>query len=295
MSNRTAASLLLIVVMLVWGSSFTVTKASLAEVPPMLFALLRFGVASVLLLALAQARRGSAKVSRPAPWGTVALMGLTGVTLYYVGYNLSLYYATASQSAMIQSAIPAVTASLAFMFLKERLSLRRVLGIGLSIIGVLLILIVAAPSADARNPPLGGVLMFGAVVVWSVYTILAKQLADFDQLLVTAYVTAIGAALLVPITLFELLSKSLPAISVRGFLSVLYLGAVSSAGGYLLYNRSLKHLDASQAAAYINLLPVVGVATAVLFLGESLVAWQLLGGALVLLGTWLSSSTIRCA
>ena len=295
MGNRVSAVVLLLLVVIIWGSSFAVAKASLAEVPPVLFALLRYAVASLLLVALSQMRGGLAKLPRPAPWGVIALMGLTGVTLYYIGYNFSLYYTTASQGALVQSFIPVVTALLAAAFLKESLSAKRLLGIGISTAGVLLIMALAQSSADALNPVLGHALMLGAVVVWAVYTILAKRLAHIDQLVVTALSAVFGTLFLIPFALFELRGRSFPAISSGGWLSVLYLGAVSSAGGYLLYNRSLKHLEASQTANFLNLMPVIGVATAVLFLGEDLTLWQILGGALVLVGVWISLQRQRAA
>jgi len=293
MKSRVSAIVLLILVMIIWGSSFAVTKASLAEVPPILFALLRFAVASVLLAALAQIRGGTAKLPRPIPRGIMALMGLTGVSLYYIGFNVSLFYTSASQGALIQSFIPIVTALFAAFFLKESLSAKRLLGIGISIAGVLLIMVLAAPSTNAQNPTLGNALMLGAVVVWSIYTILAKRVADIDQLIVTAYSTVFGTLLLVPAALFELYGKSFPAISASGWLSIFYLGAISSAGCYLLYNRSLKYLAASQTANFLNLMPVVGVATAVLFLGERLTLWQLIGGVLALFGVWVSLQSQR--
>jgi drug/metabolite transporter (DMT)-like permease len=80
-----------------------------------------------------------------------------------------------------------------------------------------------------------------------------------------------------------------PLCCIHDWLSILYLGALSSAGCYLLYNWSLVHLDASQAANYLNLLPIVGVAIAVVFLGEAVIPVQLLGGALVLFGVWLTT------
>lgn len=69
----------------------------------------------------------------------------------------------------------------------------------------------------------------------------------------------------------------------------MYLGAVASAAAYLLWNRTLAHLDATQVVNFINLIPVVGVVTAALLLGETSVAWQILGGFLVLIGVWISS------
>lgn len=293
MGSRVLAIILLILVMIIWGTSYAVTKDSLAEVPPILFAFLRLFIASVLLVALAQMRGGTAKLPRPIPWATIALMGLAGVCLYYTGFNLSLVYTSASQGALIQSFIPIVTALLAAIFLKESLSVKRLLGIGISIAGVVLIILLTAPSTNAQNPMLGNVLMLGTVVIWAVYTILAKRVADVDPLVVTAYATAFGTLLLIPAALFELSSKSFPAISGSVLLSIVYLGAVSSAGGLLLYNQSLKHLEASQTANFMNLMPVIGVAVAVLFLGESLTLWQIVGGALVLIGVWISLQNQR--
>jgi len=81
----------------------------------------------------------------------------------------------------------------------------------------------------------------------------------------------------------------LPAISTRGWLSIVYLGVLSSATANLLYNRALIHLEANLTATFINLVPIVGVAVAVLFLGELLIGWQLAGAAVTLLGVWLAT------
>jgi drug/metabolite transporter (DMT)-like permease len=76
-------------------------------------------------------------------------MGLTGIALYYIGFNLALTYTSASQGALVQSSIPAVTAIAAVWCLGERLSRRRLLGIGFAIGGVLMIVARAAPDTDA--------------------------------------------------------------------------------------------------------------------------------------------------
>ena len=98
-----------------------------------------------------------------------------------------------------------------------------------------------------------------------------------------------GALFLLPLALIESGGPMLPSISARGWLSIVYLGVVSSAMANLLYNRSLAHLEANQAATFINLVPIVGVVVAVLFLGEPLIGWQLAGGAVTLLGVWLAT------
>jgi drug/metabolite transporter (DMT)-like permease len=288
MKNQVSSILLLVAVMIIWGSSFAITKNSVNSVPPIFFALVRMSVASIILLIVAQIRGGIAKMQHPVPWTIVILMGLTGTCLYYICFNTALVYTMASTGALIQSFIPIVTVILAFIFLKEPLSVKRLIGIGISIAGVLFIILVAAPAGKAKNPFLGNLLMLGAVFIWAIYTILAKRLAHIDPIKVTANSIAVGTLLLIPAAYIELSGKSFPELSFRSWLSAIYLGAISSSIGLLLYNRSLKHLEASETASFLNLMPVIGVITSVIFLGERITLWQVAGGVLVLVGVFIS-------
>ena len=109
-------------------------------------------------------------------------------------------------------------------------------------------------------------------------------------MVLTAWTAVAGTAFLAPAALVEYMLGARPTITLSGGLSVLYLGVISSAAAYLLYNRALRSLGASQVAAFLNLMPIVGVATAVLFLRERIVPAAILGGVLVLAGVWLASS-----
>jgi drug/metabolite transporter (DMT)-like permease len=289
MRGRAWSIVLLLFVMVIWGSTFVVTKAALDDLPPMLFALLRFCVASLLLVPLALLRGGIGKRARPLPWATVSLMALTGVALYYVGFNLALTYTTAAQGALVQSAIPAITAIMAMAWLRERVSRRRMLGIGLAVAGVILVVARSTPDATAPAPLAGNLLMFGTVAMWAVYTMLAKRTADVDPVVVTAIVSVLGTLMLIPAALVEATRSALPSISVANWLRIAYLGAFPSAICYLLYSRALRDLEASQVGTFVNLVPVIGVASSVAFRGETITPLALAGGALVLLGVWISS------
>jgi drug/metabolite transporter (DMT)-like permease len=289
MSRRSLAIVALVLVMGIWGSAFTVTKS--AGVPPVLLALLRFVLASAILLPLALARRG--RGGRPPAgareWATLAAMGLFGFTLNQAGANLALAYTTATQGAMIQSAIPVATALLAALVLKERPTGRRVLGIALSLAGVAGLVLAAAPSERASNPLLGGAIMLGSVLAWACYTVLGKRLAGVDLLMLTAYSSMFGALFLVPLALVESGGRLPAALSAQGWLAVLYLGVLASATANLVYNSALTLLDASQTATFINLVPIFGVAIAVLALGEPVLGLQMVGGAVALVGVWLAT------
>lgn len=290
MRGRGLSVVLLLVAVLVWGSTYVVTKNGLDDLPPMQFALLRYCVATIILVPLAFARGGLARLARPIPWGTLVLMGLMGVGLYYTLFNLALSYTTASQVALIQSAFPAMTALLAVLLLRERLDVRRIVGIVLAIGGVALIVARADPGASARDPLLGNLLTFGSVVVWSTYTILAKRVSNADPIAVTAIITLVGTIMLGPAALIE---NNWRPITRDALIAVVYLGAFASAGSYLLYNRALRDLDATLVGIFINLSPVIGVATGVLFLREPITGLAIVGGALVLAGVWIATVRSR--
>jgi drug/metabolite transporter (DMT)-like permease len=93
----------------------------------------------------------------------------------------------------------------------------------------------------------------------------------------------------VAMALLEMGGHPFPTLGLADWLRLLYLGTLSSAFGYFLYNWSLAHLKAAQTANFVSLMPIAGVAIAILFLGESVVPVQLIGGAVVLVGVWLAT------
>jgi drug/metabolite transporter (DMT)-like permease len=289
MGARTLAIIALLAVMVVWGSTFVVTKAAIAELPPLTMAFVRVSIGALVLAPFAIPRMRASHAQ--LPWRWIWVMGLVGVAVYYVVFNSSLSYTSASQGALVQSSIPAVTALIAVLWLREAASRLRVFGIVLSIVGVLIVFAggTTQTSDAAPSPVLGNLLMFASVVCWGWYTSLAKRVADCDAIVVTTWVTAIGAAMLLPLSIIELWGRPLPQPSAGAWLGVAYLGVFASGAGYLLYNFALKGMAASQVGVFTNLIPIVGVLTGVIALGEPL-AWQaLVGGVIVMLGVWMTS------
>ena len=293
--SRPLSFLLLFTALFIWGFAYVVTKSGLSAVPPMLFALLRYVVASLILVPLALARGGLARLPRPVPWKTLVLMGFTGVGLYYILFNLAIAFTTASQTALIQSAFPAVVAVMAVVWLHERLSRRRIAGIVLAIAGVVLIVARADGTASSSSPLLGNALGVASVLSWGAYTILAKRMSNADPIAVTAVVSLIGTVMLVPAALIENATISIASIPAEGWLPIIYLGALASAASYLLYMRALRDIDASLVGTYVNLSPVIGVVSGVIVLGERITTTAIVGGVMVLLGLWISSRNPRRA
>jgi drug/metabolite transporter (DMT)-like permease len=286
--------LLLVLTMMVWGSTFMVTKELIAVWPPFTVAFVRVVVGTLVLLPFALSRKTPGV---RLPWPTIWLMGFIGVALYYLVFNLAMVYVSASQGALVQASIPAMTALVAVLWLRERATAMRWLGIALSVGGVLIVFSGSA-SDGAGSSLFGSLLMFASVVCWGLYTALAKRAADFDSLVITVAVTGTGSLLLLPLAGYEVIaanlaSGGLPPLPPIGWIELLYLGGIASGVAYLLYNASLRHLDASEVGVYTNLIPIVGVLCGVVVLGDPLSARAIVGGLVVMFGVWVTSRSER--
>lgn len=293
-ATHTRSIVLLLLTMVVWGSTFVVTKELIALWPPLTLAFARVAMGTLVLMPLAISRhRGEVRL----PWRTIWIMGFLGVALYYLSFNLAMVYVSASQGALVQASIPAMTALVAVLWLRERASPLRWLGIALSVGGVLIVF--SGSSADHGESTLfGNCLMFASVICWALYTALAKRVASFDALVITVCVTGTGSVLLLPLAAYEVVAaqiggNGLQALPVGGWLGVLYLGSVASGLAYVSYSASLRHLDASAVGVYTNLIPVVGVLTGVVMLGEPLSMRAIVGGLVVMLGVWITTRSER--
>lgn len=290
MQSHLASILMLLVTMVIWGSTFVVTKGVNEQVPPFALAFVRVTIGALVLLACAfvrQARGGEHSRWSALPWGTMVTMALVGVVVYYAVFNYSLVYTSASQGALVQSCIPAMTALVAVVWLREHASAVRWIGIALSMVGIAIVFSGSAAQSGGASL-LGNGLMFISAVLWGVYTSMAKRVANFDPLQVTAGIVGAGAVLLLPLAAFEVAAEGMPQVDVKGWLGMAYLGAGASGVAYMLYSAALKHVDASEAGVYTNLIPVVGVVTGVM-LGEPLPLRAIVGGVVVLVGVWLTS------
>lgn len=279
----------MIAVMLVWGSTFVVTKQAITEIPPLTLSFIRVSIGALVLLPFAIYRHRRSARTKPLPWRAIAVLSCIGVAIYYLTFNLALSYTSASQGALVQSSIPAITALIAVVLLGERASLMRMMGVALSIAGVLIVFSGTATNG-ATSSLSGNILMFISVIAWGIYTSLAKKVADYDSVVMTACIIAGGALLLLPFAVVELNGVRLPAISSGAWSGVLYLGALASGAAYLVYNYSLRHMDAGQAGVFANLIPIVGVLSGIVVLHEPLSMRAVAGGIVVMLGVWITGA-----
>lgn len=292
LSERTPGGpgmLALLMAMIIWGASFLVTKSALTGMGPLTVLSLRFGSAFLLLLPFAWARGYRLRLS-VAP--RFLLFGITGIVLHNGLETSGLVYTSSAAAAMVSASLPALTAAASVWLLRERISLTNGIGIVISFAGVLLVAGVG-PSDAGPLALLGNAMVLGGLIAWVAYTVQTKKMSS-DQDVLVATIAGIGSALLflVPLTVWEIAATGAPRFTGAGLASIAYLGALASAVAYWLWNHALTQMDASIAAPYLNLIPAIAVVLALAF-GESVPGQQLVGGAIVGLGVWLSGRRTR--
>ena len=276
---------------LLWGSSFMSMKLALRAYHPMTMVFGRMAIASLVFLCFHKKLRQCRYVK--GDWKYLLLMALCEPCFYFVFESYAMVYTTASQAGMVSALVPLIVAFAATFLLKERLGPTTIPGFLLAIIGIGMISFQSVATESAPNPLLGNALEFIAMCFAAGYAVLGRFLGTrYSALVLTASQMFIGTLFFLPMLLLP--STQLPTtFEPVPTLAVIYLGACVSFGAYSLFNYGLQKIPASQASAYINLIPVFSVFFAWLILGETLTKFQSAGMLVVLLGVWLSSWTPR--
>lgn len=283
------AVMALLLAMTLWGSVFVATKEILGEAGPITVAAGRFAIGLLVLLPLAYRDGfGARLVVKPV----YLLFGFTGVFLAYGLQNVALLFTSAGSAALIMAASPAAVVLMGVLFLRERLPIPRVLGLGLSLAGVVLVSGAALDGGGVRAL-LGNGLMAVSILAYGAYAAQGRVLGtQSPAALTTAASFAAGLLFMLPFVAGEIYLYGVPALGTEGWLILLYLGISTTAATFLLWNYALRHLEAGAAGLYLNLLPVTGLGFAVLF-GGSVGLVQMAGGALAISGVLLGDYLVR--
>lgn len=269
----------LIAANVIWAGSAAASKAVLPHVPPLTMASVRIGIALVILTALV-ARRGEHVATGRAPM----ILGLTGVALFCACQNLGLVFTDAATTALIGAAIPVFTIGLAVPLLGERLRGARLAGFLISMVGVGVIMSIGSSSMGGLSG-VSSLLPLASALSFALYNVAGRRaFGQRGAIPLVAGSTRYGLLLLLPATTIELGHTSIHTLNLTDVVLLAYLGAGCSAVAFILCGYGLSHIEAGHGAVYGNLKPVVGVALAVIVLGEPLGVSQAAGGLLVLLG-----------
>lgn len=268
MKNTLLGSLYLSLAASIWGGMYVVVKVVVDIVPPLELVWLRYVIALFALLLIGAVTKQSWHVAK-RDWLLIILIGFIGNTISIVTQEVGTMLSTAQMGAILTSTTPAFMVLFARMILKEKITAKKAISVVLATVGVCVI--VGTTQIDPSNQ-LGGLSLIIAALTWSLMSVLVKRVpGEYSQIVVTSYSILVAIVVLTPFTIGRLIKLDFQAImqpSIWG--GLLYLGVISTACGFLLWNRGLQKLNASSGGLFFFFQPIVGTFLGWLFLGEQI-------------------------
>lgn len=286
MKQRDLADLVLLAAL--WGGSFLFMRYAAPAFGALPLMWLRVAIATVCLLPLL-VWRGQVGALRERI-GVVTVMGLFNSAIPFVLIAWATLSITAGLASILNATVPIMTALIGAVWLRDRLGAGRVAGLVIGMAGVVLL---AADKADFKPGGSGWALlaMVGATLCYGFAANFTKRyLTGVPPMVNAAGSQIVSAVALTPFALWTWPAQT-PAPLAWAAAAVLGVGCTAIA--YVLFFRLIERVGASRAVTVTFLVPVFGTLWGALFLGESVTGSMLLGGAVVLLGTGLSTGVVR--
>ena len=282
MNKTWLGSIYLALASCIWGGMYVVVKVVVSVIPPLELVWLRYLVAIAALVAIGLITRQSWRIRKRDVLLIVAI-GTIGYAISIVTQEAGTMLSTAQMGAIITSSTPAFMTIFAWFILKERPTLRQGFSTVLATVGVLCIIGVGKIDFSSQ---LGGISLLIAALTWALMSVLIKRVpSDYSQIGVITYSILVAIILLTPFVLPRLHELDWVQIGhPKIWGGLLYLGLISTAGGFLLWNRGLQLLNVSGGGLFFFLQPLVGTLLGWLLLGETIGAMFWIGAALILTG-----------
>ena len=283
--NKVFGALFLSLAASIWGAMYVVVKVVVEIVPPLELVWSRYVIAVITLAVIGVCMKQSWRIAKK-DWLIIFLVGLIGNTISIVTQEIGTLLSTAQMGAIITSTTPAFMVIFARFILKEKITIKKCFSIILATLGVFVI--VGNGQVDGTHQ-LGGLYLLIAALTWALMSVLIKKIpAQYSQIVITTYSSGIAVILLTPLVLPRLSNLDYSSIfqpTITG--GLLYLGIVSTAGGFFLWNKGLQLMNASSGGLFFFFQPIVGTFLGWLLLGETIGISFWVGTILIFSGVFI--------
>jgi drug/metabolite transporter (DMT)-like permease len=273
----------------IWGGMYVVSKYVLDFVPPFTLVWLRYAIAFVVLFGILKVHQYKTKARlsfRKQDWLLLGWIGFIGyfvsISLQFIGTKLS----DAHTGALITSATPAFIVLFARLVLHEWITLRKAFALLLATIGVV---IVIGLDNSGGTSFWGNMMLVGAALTWALLSVYVKVASTrFSALTITTYAILFALLFTTPVMIWELYEQPVSFPSMIVVFGVLYLGIISTAGAFFLWNKGMEMMDAGIGSLFFFFQPLVGAVFGFLFLHEQIAASFYVGGLLIIIGVFIA-------
>ncbi len=283
--------LLLIVCNLFWAGNYVFGKYVIAEITPLWITFFRWTFAILLLFPIAHFLEKPEWKSVKKVWPSLVMMGILGI----VAYNMLLYsaldYTSSTNAAFVSALNPGVMVIFSVFLTREKISRIQIIGMLISLLGVFVLLTqgnVTQIFHTAYNK--GDLLMVGAVIVWTGYSILGRRLTMIPPITATAVSALFAVMMMAPFALWQ--GIDVANMSTLAITGIAYMIIFPSVGSFVFWNISVREIGAGQAGIFLNLIPVF---TAIIswILGVRITGAQITGGLLVFAGVYVTTGMLE--
>ncbi|WP_078431168.1 DMT family transporter [Metabacillus halosaccharovorans] len=282
--NKYAASLYATMSITFWGVSFVSTKAVLDKLDPFTLLVIRFGIGAVFLCILLLILNEKLTINITYIPHLIVL-GILGVFIHQVIQASALLTIDASSAGWMISLSPIFTVILSMIFLHEKMTLFKAIGMILALFGVFLV--TTAGSEQTFEPVLniGYLLMLLSTLNWAIYSVLLKKLSiPLSPLVITFYMSTIGFILTFPFLIRNKGWESLSHLQTGEWAHLFFLGIFVSGVAYWYWAKALHVLEATQVSVFLYLEPLATLIAAVVLLHEKIILISVIGGIIIIIG-----------
>ena len=288
--------ILLSLASLFWAINIVLGRFIAGTVPPITLAQIRWGGAALILLPISwrHIRRDWPTIRANLP--ILLVLALTGITLYNTMAYYGLNYTQALNALLMQSSGPLLVALMSLILFRDRLTRQQLIGILVSMLGVIVIITRGHPGIlFGLGLNRGDAWLVAAMGVYALYTGLLRKRPAIHFLSFLAFTIAAGAIMLIPLFLIEFGSGYRIDPTPAAFGVILYVVIFPSILSYFCFNRGVELIGANRAGQFFHLIPVFGSAIAILFLGERPEWFHGVGYALIICGIVIAQRNWRRA
>lgn len=281
----------LILVTIFFASNFIIARVSSAVLSPVTSSALRFTIASIFLIIIVfQKYRKFPKITFHQ-LKIIIFLGIVGIAGDSIFFFSGLKYTSASKASIIVALNPIFIAIFSNIFFNEKLSISKLTGIFISLIGAIVVISNGAVLSVFRgNISIGELYILGAVFCWVFFTLLGKSVSEkLDSIIILCYSSIVGSIILTGIGIHQHSFVDLKNMTLWIMLGSLSIGTLGTAISYKFYYEAVYSIGASRSGIFLNLVPVFATIGGILILKESPTLSFFIGALMVLTGVYITN------
>ena len=291
-NKNNLAYLLLIFTTIFWSGNFIVGKAaSLYQIPPFSLNFYRWFFAGLILFPFTFKELINNKNYIFKNIGFFIILGISSITIFNSIVYYSLYYTQVISGVLMISTIPVWIIFIASILNIEKTNVFQIIGVGLSLIGVICIITKAdldlIKNLDFNK---GDLSMIVAMFAWAVYSaLLKKKKYEISQLALLQVVIILGLIFLIPIYFIEMNLGHLIVLELPFYLTLSYVVIFPGLLAFFFWIKGISIIGANRAGVFLHLMPIFGAIMAMIIFDEKFMYYHLLGAIFILAGITLSN------